>query len=165
MTFSAAVNNLRNGMACKRPSWKGFIKRVDVTPTVDSFSSSATYSVGDYVQNDGSYYRCVSAASTAGSWNADNWTEVLLADIPATEYDLVFVYSDGTTEATYRFDANATNNVKKDGTTVKKGSATATEFEDYAPLTQFLFEAILQDDWEVGNTSDFEAVASGDNEF
>jgi len=29
-SFADAVNQLTNGKACKRPSWRGYVKRVDV---------------------------------------------------------------------------------------------------------------------------------------
>lgn len=40
-----------------------------------SFSSSSTYAVGDRVRyNDGYMYECTTAVTTAGDWNASDWT-------------------------------------------------------------------------------------------
>ncbi len=40
-----------------------------------SFSSSATYAVGDRVRySDGYMYECTTAVTTAGDWNASDWT-------------------------------------------------------------------------------------------
>ena len=145
MTFSSAIRSLRDGNATKRPSWLGYIKRVDLT--ADNYEDE---------------FSDLLPGLTPGSGGTQGSLEQAIA---AGTYKLVFCYADGETEALYLFDASASNNVVKDGTAVKKGSATATVFEDFAPLTQFLFEAILQDDWEVGNTADYAAAASGSNEF
>lgn len=39
------------------------------------FSTSETYAVGDYVKKDGKYYKCKTAVSTAGAWDATKWDE------------------------------------------------------------------------------------------
>lgn len=44
--------------------------------TFSAFSTSGTYAVGDYVTYSDDLYRCVTAVTTAGSWNADNWIKV-----------------------------------------------------------------------------------------
>jgi len=44
--------------------------------TVDAFSTAETYEVGDYVTYDSKTYKCVTAVTVAGEWNADNWEEV-----------------------------------------------------------------------------------------
>ena len=41
----------------------------------DPYSSSATYSVGDYCSHEGKLYRCTTAISTAEDWTAAHWTE------------------------------------------------------------------------------------------
>lgn len=46
----------------------------------DEYSTSATYAVGDYVLYNGKLYVCASAVTTAGAWNANNWTEISIAD-------------------------------------------------------------------------------------
>ena len=45
-----------------------------------AFSSSSTYAVGDYVTHEGLLYKCTTAVSTAGAWNAANWTAVAVTD-------------------------------------------------------------------------------------
>lgn len=42
----------------------------------DSYSSSSTYAVGDYVIHDGGLYRCETAISTAEAWTAAHWQQV-----------------------------------------------------------------------------------------
>ena len=41
-----------------------------------AFSSSSTYAVGDYVTYEGLLYKCTTAVSTAGAWDATKWTAV-----------------------------------------------------------------------------------------
>jgi hypothetical protein len=42
------------------------------------FSTSSTYQVGDYVMYQGKLYKCTTAVTTAGAWDASKWTEVTL---------------------------------------------------------------------------------------
>ena len=46
----------------------------------DSYSSSSTYAVGDYVIHDGGLYRCKTAISTAEAWTAAHWEQVSAMD-------------------------------------------------------------------------------------
>ena len=49
-----------------------------------AFSTSSTYAVGDYVTHEGLLYKCTTAVSTAGAWNAANWTAVsAMGEMPA----------------------------------------------------------------------------------
>lgn len=41
-----------------------------------AFSATATYAVGDYVTYESKTYKCTTAVSTAGAWDASDWTEV-----------------------------------------------------------------------------------------
>lgn len=45
--------------------------------TAEDFSSSETYSVGDYVMHDNEMYECVVAITSPGNWNQTNWKEVI----------------------------------------------------------------------------------------
>lgn len=40
-----------------------------------AFSTASTYALGDYVMYSGKLYECTTAVTTAGAWNAGNWTE------------------------------------------------------------------------------------------
>jgi len=40
-----------------------------------AFSTTSTYALGDYVMYNGKLYECTTAVTTAGAWNAGNWTE------------------------------------------------------------------------------------------
>lgn len=54
-----------------------------------AYSTSATYAVGDYVNYNGSIYRCTTAITTAESWTAGHWTAVVLgADLASQVSDL-----------------------------------------------------------------------------
>lgn len=44
-----------------------------------TYSSSATYAVGDYVYYSGNLYRCTTAITTAEAWTSGHWTQVALA--------------------------------------------------------------------------------------
>ena len=44
-----------------------------------TYSSSATYAVGDYVYYNGDLYRCTTAITTAEAWTSGHWTQVALA--------------------------------------------------------------------------------------
>ena len=52
----------------------------------DDFSTSSTYSVGDYVMYDYKLYKCISSVSTAGAWNASDWEECKVTN-NAVRYD------------------------------------------------------------------------------
>jgi len=45
-----------------------------------AYSSSNTYAVGDYVIHNSNLYRCTTAITTAESFTAAHWTQVVLAD-------------------------------------------------------------------------------------
>lgn len=44
------------------------------------YSSSATYSVGDYVLHEHNLYKCTTAISTAEAWTAAHWTAAVFGD-------------------------------------------------------------------------------------
>lgn len=54
--------------------------KADSTSLAPAFSASSTYAVGDYVTHEGLLYKCTTAVSTAGAWNAANWTAVAVTD-------------------------------------------------------------------------------------
>lgn len=45
-----------------------------------TYSSSATYSIGDYAWYDGTLYRCTTAILTAETWTAAHWTAAAVVD-------------------------------------------------------------------------------------
>lgn len=45
---------------------------------VDTFSTTKTYAVGDYVVRGNILYKCKTAVTAAGAWNANNWEESYL---------------------------------------------------------------------------------------
>lgn len=46
----------------------------------DSFSTSSTYAVDDYVMYNNQLYRCTTAVTTAGAWDSTKWTAAVLGD-------------------------------------------------------------------------------------
>lgn len=59
-------------------------KAADAAALAPAFSSSSTYAVGDYCTHEGLLYKCTTAVSTAGSWNAENWSAVsAMGEMPA----------------------------------------------------------------------------------
>lgn len=42
----------------------------------DAFDATSTYAVGDYCTKDTKTYVCITAITTAGAWDADDWSEV-----------------------------------------------------------------------------------------
>ena len=45
-----------------------------------AFSTSSTYAVGAYCTHEGLLYKCTTAVSTAGAWDAANWDAVAVTD-------------------------------------------------------------------------------------
>lgn len=46
----------------------------------DEFDATSTYAVDDYCTHEGSLYKCTTAVTVAGTWNANDWTETLVMD-------------------------------------------------------------------------------------
>ena len=49
-------------------------ENLGVVDPADVFSEEATYAVGDYCIHGNVLYKCTTAVTTAGAWNASNWT-------------------------------------------------------------------------------------------
>ena len=57
-----------------------------------TYSSSATYAVGDYAVYNNQLYRCITAITTAEAWTAGHWTAVALGgDVSNLKSDLISV--------------------------------------------------------------------------
>lgn len=54
----------------------------DVLYGIDAaeFSATSTYALGDYVTHETKTYKCTTAVTVAGTWDATNWTEVTNPD-------------------------------------------------------------------------------------
>ena len=142
MNFSTAIGSLRDGYAAKRPSWRGYIECV--ANATAYFTLNPPASVGNPTDEE------TAAAQTAIS---DGWKI------------LKFHLADGETVVDYVFDSNASNDIKKDGSVVKKGGTSQTVYTGFIPLTQYLLDAILEQDWEVGLASDYATSATSSNEY
>lgn len=94
----------------------------DANNLAPDYSSSNTYSVGDYCIHKGSLYRCKTAITTAESWTSAHWTAVAVGtDI---RNSLSFVNGNLGSEFTFR---NSANLVDKTTTTNTLVSPTGTE--------------------------------------
>lgn len=60
--------------------WKPLVIKadVDIESLADPYSTSSTYSVGEYCTRDGKFYRCKTAISTAEAWNSSHWQETTI---------------------------------------------------------------------------------------
>lgn len=80
----------------------------------DTYSSSSTYAVGDYVWYDGILYKCTTAITTAESWTAGHWTTAVIADELVSQSediaDLKIAFDDVITEGNLFLLENATYN-------------------------------------------------------
>lgn len=56
------------------------INQLETTVVADEYSSSVTYSVGDYCTHDNKMYRCTTVISTAEAWTSGHWTQVIVGD-------------------------------------------------------------------------------------
>lgn len=45
-----------------------------------AFSTASTYAIGDLVIYSDNLYKCTTAVSTAGAWDASKWTQTVIAD-------------------------------------------------------------------------------------
>lgn len=82
---AAQVNsdwNAASGVAqiLNKPTIPDVSGKADAASIAPAFSDSSTYAVGDYVTHEGLLYKCTTAVSTAGAWNAANWTAVAVVD-------------------------------------------------------------------------------------
>ena len=58
----------------------GYFKDKENAMIADTYSSSKTYAVGDYVYYSGTLYKCTTAISTAEEWTSGHWTAAKLAN-------------------------------------------------------------------------------------
>ena len=82
---AAQVNadwNAASGVAqiLNKPTIPDVSGKADSASIAPAFSSSSTYAVGDYCTHEGLLYKCTTAVSTAGAWDAANWTAVAVTD-------------------------------------------------------------------------------------
>lgn len=86
---AAQVNadwNAASGVAAilNKPTIPDVSGKADAASLAPAFSTSSTYAVGDYVTHEGLLYKCATAVTTAGAWNAANWSAVsAMAEMPA----------------------------------------------------------------------------------
>lgn len=92
---AAQVNadwNASSGVAqiLNKPTIPDVSGKADSAAIAPAFSASSTYAVGDYVTHDGLLYKCTTAVSTAGAWNAANWSAVAVVDEMGADTPLPF---------------------------------------------------------------------------
>lgn len=144
MEFVSAYRQLRNGRAIKRPSWKGFIERVLVTPeeSVDPFSMSVAYTVGQKVSYGGRAYRCT-ANTTAGTLPTDTTKWESYTPTPE-KYNIVWHKASKTTY-TFKYPLTET------------GSAVNLA------LDRELIGHITENDWIEGSADDYREALTDDS--
>lgn len=74
-SISALIESIETAVATIPASYSTLL--ASVAPT---YSTSATYDVGDYAWYNGQLYRCNTAITSGESWTADHWTAVNLSD-------------------------------------------------------------------------------------
>ena len=80
-TVSAAIANAQEDATSALNELAYTANSASIAP---AFSTSSTYAVGDYVTREGLLYKCTTAVSTAGAWNAANWTATnTIAEMPS----------------------------------------------------------------------------------
>lgn len=60
--------------------WTPFVMSADANfvDFADEYSSSSTYTVGEYCRYDGDFWRCTTAISTAEAWNSAHWQKTTI---------------------------------------------------------------------------------------
>ena len=110
---------LRNGVKST-----GTLQVVNPASIANTFSTSSTYAVGDYVLYEGSVYQCNTAITTAGAWDSSKWDAIVLADElnEVTNGTLALSSSLVTT-----LESGTDFNTLTDGASYKIGTAAAAE--------------------------------------
>ena len=88
-------------------------------PSCETYSSSATYAINDYVIYSGALYRCIVAIPVAEAWNSAHW-----ASINSTNIGLIY----NTTDSSFYGRSGADSVLKKLGGTINKYTFTSSEF-------------------------------------
>lgn len=90
------TEDLNNWKTAFETEFTNFITSFDnfTSAFINDFSTSSTYNVGDYVYYEGDAYRCTTAVTTAGAFDANDWTQVVIVD------DLKSLVSNLTTDIT-----------------------------------------------------------------
>ena len=61
------------------------VKSLSDAASVENFSNSKTYAVGDTVKKDSKTYECIEAIETAGAWDATKWKEVSVPEVSLSD--------------------------------------------------------------------------------
>lgn len=78
------------GDLLNKPTIPDVSGKADAAAIAPAFSTSSTYAVGDYCTHEGLLYKCTTAVSTAGAWNAANWEAVAVTDEMGADTPLPF---------------------------------------------------------------------------
>ena len=80
----------------------------DIPVIFPDFSTSSTYAVGDLVTYNNLFYKCTTAVTIAGAWDANNWTQTTLeAELKSKQFTLTTSsVEDGTLDKVIGFDSN-----------------------------------------------------------
>ena len=67
----------------------------DIAITVDTYSATATYTAGDYVIYNDSYYQCITTIATPEAWTAAHWARIDREGNTYPTYDSTATYAVG----------------------------------------------------------------------
>lgn len=76
MVIRSAIQGLANGDAVKPSTWRGYIERIDKTPSDSVYSAQNTYGVGAKVIYNGYRYMCTSTVDTPEAFDFSKWTRI-----------------------------------------------------------------------------------------
>ena len=99
----------------------------------DAYSSSKTYKVGDYVLHNSNLYRCTTAITTAESFTAAHWTQIVLAnDVSDLKSNLDSINEEITSTNVYNQSAGISGKYvdETNGNLAIGGSYTAWDYMD-----------------------------------
>ena len=99
------IGNLANLETTAKTDLVSAINEVDAESAnediiANEFSALSTYAKGAYVMHDGTLYVCSTAVTSAGAWNAANWTAIQVGEkLPALaeKSNLTSIFETGTT--------------------------------------------------------------------
>ena len=137
-----ALANSTGASLTDTTKWQLLIDTSDIQDATsciaDTYSSSSTYEVGDYVLHSGSLYQCNTPITTAEAWTAAHWTQTNFADCMGGEItDL---------KSAIKQESEASGNDFLEflpGFIDFKGTSTATDTENRTPSVSGICSAVV----------------------
>lgn len=176
MNIYSAIRGLTTGQAIKPASWRGYVERIDKTPTDPQYSSQSSYTTGNVVIYRGARYICVTPVDSPEEFDFDKWTridndryivfvdasEADQTDNPSAIYLLTVTGPEGDTECS-RIQSTSSESVTipdelvaVHGTWSGKNVPVPVDMPDAE-----MFSALISDSWETGRSADYETQRVG----